>query len=172
MQNVLSTDDFIAGCRAIHERGGRIVFTNGCFDILHAGHVAYLEAAAALGDALVVGVNSDRSISELKGPARPIVPEADRAAIIGALRSVALVTIFDRQTPYELIQAIVPDVLVKGGDYDPDALDGPRYIVGSDVVRNNNGEVRVINLVEGRSTTSIISRVLAAYSTGEERSRH
>jgi D-beta-D-heptose 7-phosphate kinase/D-beta-D-heptose 1-phosphate adenosyltransferase len=160
---LLSNTDFIAACRELREQGRTIVFTNGCFDILHAGHVAYLEAAAALGDLLVVGINSDRSISALKGPSRPIVPEEDRAEVIAALRSVAMVTIFDEETPLALIQAIIPGVLVKGGDYDPEATDGPRYIVGSDVVREHDGEVRVINLVEGRSTTSIIARVLAAY---------
>jgi D-beta-D-heptose 7-phosphate kinase/D-beta-D-heptose 1-phosphate adenosyltransferase len=160
---LLSNTDFIAACRELREQGRTIVFTNGCFDILHAGHVAYLEAAAALGDLLVVGINSDRSIRALKGPSRPIVPEEDRAEVIAALRSVAMATIFDEDTPLDLIRAIIPGVIVKGGDYDPEATDGPRYIVGSDVVREHGGEVRVINLVEGRSTTSIIARVLAAY---------
>ena len=160
---LLSNTDFIDACRRLREQGRAVVFTNGCFDILHAGHVAYLEAAAALGDHLVVAINSDRSISALKGPSRPIVPEEDRAAVIAALRAVEMVTIFDQDTPLELIQGALPRVLVKGGDYDPEATAGPRYIVGSDVVRNHEGEVRVIDLVAGRSTTSIISRVLAAY---------
>lgn len=150
----------------------RIVFTNGCFDILHRGHVAYLEEAASLGDALVVGINSDASIQRLKGPTRPVVPEEDRAEIIAALRCVTFATIFSEDTPLDLIQAIVPDVLVKGGDYDPEATDGGSYIVGSDVVRTNGGEVRVINLIPGRSTTGIIERVLAAYGNEDERSRH
>ncbi|MBS1912105.1 MAG: D-glycero-beta-D-manno-heptose 1-phosphate adenylyltransferase [Bacteroidetes bacterium] len=161
MSSLLSRNDFIAACQALRENGERIVFTNGCFDILHRGHVTYLEAAAALGDALVVGVNSDASIRGLKGESRPIVPEEDRAAIIAALRSVRYVTIFEEETPLELIRAIHPDVLVKGGDYDPGATGGPRYIVGSDIVRHDGGQVHVINLVEGRSTTNIIERVLA-----------
>jgi rfaE bifunctional protein nucleotidyltransferase chain/domain len=161
---VLSRTECIQQCAALRAQGKRIVFTNGCFDILHRGHASYLEAAAELGDALVVGVNSDDSVRRLKGPDRPIVHEEDRAALVGALRAVALVTIFDEDTPFELIQAIVPDVLVKGGDYDPEATGGPRYIVGSDIVRSNGGEVRVINLVEGRSTTGIIERVVAGIS--------
>lgn len=140
-----------------------MVFTNGCFDILHRGHVEYLEAAASLGDALVVGINSDDSIRRLKGPLRPLVHEEDRAAIIAALRCVTFVTIFSEDTPLELIQQVVPGVLVKGGDYDPNALDGPRYIVGSDVVRANGGDVQVIDLVPGRSTTGVVERVLEAY---------
>ncbi len=141
------------------------MFTNGCFDILHAGHVTYLEAAAELGDVLVVGINSDASVSRLKGPRRPIVPEQDRAMIIGSLRAVDHVVIFGEQTPYELIVDVQPDVLVKGGDYDPEAIDGPRYIVGSDVVRARGGNVRSINLVEGRSTTDVVARILAAYGS-------
>lgn len=162
----LSRDELILKIRELRAGGARIVFTNGCFDILHSGHVAYLEMAAALGEALVVGVNSDASIQRLKGPRRPIVPEADRAHIIAALRAVAHVTIFSEDTPYELIQAILPDVLVKGGDYDVDAREGPRYIIGSDIVRAGGGEVQVIDLVEGRSTTNIIERVLDAYGSG------
>lgn len=150
---------FIEHCRALRSAGKRIVFTNGCFDILHRGHVEYLQAAAKLGDALVVGVNADASIRGLKGPSRPIVGEEDRASIIAALRAVEAVTIFDEETPFELIRSIVPDVLVKGGDYDPEATDGPRYIVGSDLVRQSGGAVRVINLVDGRSTTNIVQRI-------------
>jgi D-beta-D-heptose 7-phosphate kinase/D-beta-D-heptose 1-phosphate adenosyltransferase len=160
---ILPRHELADRCQELRALGKVIVFTNGCFDILHAGHVAYLEAAAALGDALVVGVNSDASIGRLKGPRRPIVPEQDRSRIIAALRSVYAVTIFDEETPLELIRMVVPDVLVKGGDYDPDAVDGPRYIVGSDIVRQNGGRVSVINLVEGRSTTNIIQHVLESY---------
>ncbi|MDB5034380.1 MAG: hldE [Chlorobi bacterium] len=124
-----------------------------------------------MGDALVIGINSDSSITGIKGPLRPILPEQDRAAIIAALRSVTLVTIFPEETPYELIRAIEPDVLVKGGDYDPDAVSGPRYIVGSDIVRLHDGQVRVIDIVEGRSTTNIIARVLAAHAPEDTGSR-
>lgn len=165
----LSRDELRRRCSELHEQGKRIVFTNGCFDILHAGHVTYLEAAAALGDLLVVGLNSDESVRRLKGPRRPIVPEEDRSLIIGALRAVDLVTIFSEETPHELIQAVQPDVLVKGGDYDPEATDGPRYIVGSDVVRARGGIVRVINLVEGRSTTDVVARIISAYTIETDR---
>ncbi len=169
---ILSREDCIRRCSELRASGKRIVFTNGCFDILHHGHVSYLEEAATFGDILVVGVNSDSSISRLKGPLRPVVPEDDRASIIAALRAVSIATIFSEDTPFELIQAIRPDVLIKGGDYDPEAADGPRYIVGSDVVRSAGGEVRVINLIAGRSTTGIIERVLAAYAGTAERARH
>ncbi len=163
--SLLSRDQLRSLSADLHAEGKRIVFTNGCFDILHAGHVTYLEAAAELGDVLVVGINSDASVSRLKGPRRPIVPEQDRAMIIGSLRAVDHVVIFGEQTPYELIVDVQPDVLVKGGDYDPEAIDGPRYIVGSDVVRARGGNVRSINLVEGRSTTDVVARILAAYGS-------
>ncbi len=156
----LSRDELIEACRNERRAGRSIVFTNGCFDILHAGHVDYLTAAAGLGDLLVVGVNSDASVRCLKGENRPIVPEQERASLIAALRAVAHVALFDEETPYELIAAIEPDVLVKGGDYDPDALDGSRYIVGSDIVRGGGGTVQVIDLTEGRSTTNIIARIV------------
>jgi rfaE bifunctional protein nucleotidyltransferase chain/domain len=150
-------------CRKLRSEGRSIGFTNGCFDILHAGHVTYLSEASALADVLIVGLNSDSSMRQIKGPQRPIVPEHDRATILVALRSVDYVVIFSDPTPIRLIQTILPDVLVKGGDYDPDAEDGPRYIVGSDIVRSRGGMVKVINLVEGRSTTDIVQNVLKAY---------
>ncbi len=171
LATVLSREECIERCRELRRSGKRIVFTNGCFDILHRGHVTYLEEAASLGDALVVGVNSDESIRRLKGPLRPVVPEEDRALLLASLRAVALVSIFPEDTPLELIQSIHPDVLVKGGDYDPSATDGGGYIVGSDVVRSSGGEVRVISLVPGRSTTGIIERVLAAYGERSKPSR-
>jgi D-beta-D-heptose 7-phosphate kinase/D-beta-D-heptose 1-phosphate adenosyltransferase len=129
-----------------------VVFTNGCFDALHPGHVEHLAQAKALGDVLVVGLNSDASVRRLKGAGRPLVPEADRAAVLAALSSVDAVTLFDQDTPLELISALLPDVLVKGGDYD---LDG---IVGREVVEEAGGEVRVLPLVEGYSTTGILNR--------------
>ncbi len=133
-------------------RDQRVVFTNGCFDALHPGHVEHLAQAKALGDVLVVGLNSDASVRRLKGVGRPLVPEADRAAVLAALRSVDAVTLFDQDTPLELISALLPDVLVKGGDYD---LDG---IVGREVVEEAGGEVRVLPFVEGYSTTGILNR--------------
>ena len=134
-------------------RDGTVVFTNGCFELLHRGHVEYLAQAKALGDVLVVGLNSDASVQRLRGAGRPLVAEADRAAVLVALRSVDAVTLFDEDTPLELISALLPDVLVKGGDYD---LDG---IVGRDAVEKAGGDVRVLPFVEGYSTTDILTRV-------------
>ena len=130
-----------------------VVFTNGRFDLLHPGHVEYLAQARALGDALVVGLNSDASVRRLNGAGRPLVPEAGRAAMLAGLRSVDAVTLFDEDTPLELIRALLPDVLVKGGDYD---LDG---IVGRDAVEKAGGDVRVLPFVEGYSTTRILNRL-------------
>ncbi len=119
------------------------MFTNGCFDLLHRGHIEHLAQARALGDVLVVGLNSDASVRRLKGTGRPLVAEGDRAAVLAALRSVDAVTLFDEDTPLELISTLLPDVLVKGGDYD---LDG---IVGRETVEKAGGEVRVLPFVEG-----------------------
>lgn len=130
----------------------RIVFTNGVFDILHAGHTTYLDAARALGDVLIVGLNSDASVKRLKGPERPINTESDRATVLEALRSVDYVVLFEQDTPLELITMIVPDVLVKGGDYTR------QTIIGADVVEQHGGRVVTIPLVEGRSTTNVINR--------------
>ncbi|MCH2198522.1 MAG: D-glycero-beta-D-manno-heptose 1-phosphate adenylyltransferase [Flavobacteriales bacterium] len=157
-----SLEKFLDSCR---ESGKKIVFTNGVFDILHVGHVTYLEKAAEHGDVLIVGVNDDDSVRRLnKGPERPINPEDARAKIIASLKSVDHAVIFGEDTPYELIQLIQPDVLVKGGDYDPDCTDGSdkRYMVGSDVVRAKGGTVASIPLVEGFSTTGIVSKMRAA----------
>lgn len=130
----------------------RVVFTNGVFDILHAGHVTYLEEARALGDVLVVGLNSDESVRRLKGPSRPINTQEDRARVLSALRCVDHVIVFEDDTPLAVITALIPDVLVKGGDYTRDT------VVGADVVEQHGGSVVIIPLLEGRSTTSIIAR--------------
>ncbi len=135
-----------------HE-GQRIVFTNGCFDIIHMGHVTYLNKAANLGDLLIVGLNSDESVKRLKGDSRPINGERDRAGVLAALRSVDYVVVFEEDTPEKLIEAITPNVLVKGGDYVGNT------IVGADYVRHNGGVVVTIPLVEGKSTTSIINEM-------------
>ena len=134
-------------------RERKVVFTNGCFELLHPGHVEYLTQARALGDVLVVGLNSDASVRRLKGAGRPLVDEADRAAVLAGLRSVDAVTLFDEDTPLELISALLPDVLVKGGDYDLDE------IVGREAVERAGGEVRVLPFVEGYSTTEIMTRL-------------
>jgi D-beta-D-heptose 7-phosphate kinase/D-beta-D-heptose 1-phosphate adenosyltransferase len=135
-------------------RGRRVVFTNGCFDILHAGHLASLEEARGFGDILVVGLNSDASVRINKGPSRPINRQEHRAALLAGLSCVDAVVLFDEETPEDLIRRIEPDVLVKGGDYD--AL----TIAGSEFVRGRGGEVRIIPLVEGLSTTRILSAYL------------
>lgn len=134
-------------------RDERLVFTNGVFDLLHVGHVASLEVARGLGDRLVVGINSDDSTRRLKGPTRPYQPEGDRARLVAALRCVDAVTVFDEDTPEALIEALLPDVLVKGADYEG------REVVGADVVRAAGGEVRLVEMVGGRSTTDIAARI-------------
>ena len=134
-------------------RDERVVFTNGCFDILHRGHVEYLYAARTLGDRLVIGVNTDDSVARLKGPSRPIVPLDDRLYVLAGLGCVDAVTPFDEDTPRALIADLLPDVLVKGGDYEPD------QVVGAREVRAAGGEVVILPFVEGRSTTGIIRRL-------------
>jgi len=154
----------VARMREIRDRmvaeGERLVFTNGCFDILHPGHVRYLQFARDQGDALVVGLNSDASVRRGKGPKRPINTEEDRAEVLLGLRSVDYVVVFDEDEPRDLIAAVLPQVLVKGKDW-------AHYVSGRDVVEANGGEVVLADLVEGRSTTSTIERVLDAY--GEDR---
>ena len=133
--------------------GERVVFANGCFDLVHAGHIELLTSAAAEGDRLIVGLNSDASVRRLKGPTRPIQTEADRARIVGALRAVDLVVLFDEDTPLALIDAICPDVLVKGADYTEDK------VVGGDLVKSRGGRVALVPLVVGRSSTTIVERM-------------
>ncbi len=150
---LISRDHIEAYCEILRAGSRRIVFTNGCFDILHAGHVRYLAAARAEGDVLIVGLNSDDSVRRLKGPSRPVNPEADRAEVLGALRAVDAVTIFDEPTAAELIALVKPAVYVKGGDYTLETL--PEAAV----VQRYGGRVAFIDLVEGRSTTKIIDRI-------------
>ncbi|MEM1107656.1 MAG: D-glycero-beta-D-manno-heptose 1-phosphate adenylyltransferase [Planctomycetota bacterium] len=138
---------------AYRKQGRSIVFTNGCFDILHAGHVAYLRAAAAHGDLLVVGLNSDTSIKRLKGDGRPVNHEADRVMVLSELQSIDYIVVFDEDTPLHLIETIKPDVLAKGADYTRET------VVGHEVVEANGGRVELIDLVEGRSTTNIIRKL-------------
>lgn len=136
------------------ERNERIVFTNGCFDILHVGHVRYLQQARSLGDVLVVGLNSDQSVFRLKGQGRPIVPERERGEVLLALKVVDYVLMFDEDTPLELIKKVKPDCLVKGGDWPVEK------IVGSDFVQAIGGETVSLPYVEGSSTTNIVQRIL------------
>lgn len=143
----------------LRAEGKRIVFTNGCFDILHVGHLRYLQAARALGDALVVGVNSDAGVRRLKGPGRPIVPEEERAELLAGLACVDYVTLFGEPLPNETIEALRPHIHVKGGDYTAEAL--PE----AETVRACGGEVVILPLVPGRSTTWILERIAGSPET-------
>ena len=131
----------------------KIVFTNGCFDILHVGHIKYLQEARSLGDYLVLALNSDSSVKVLKGPERPLQNENDRAEILAALECVSFVTLFSEPTPLEIIKAVRPDILVKGGDWPVDK------IVGHDSVKARGGQTRSLKFIEGRSTTSILEKI-------------
>ena len=157
MAKVLAVLKLAALRRSLRRQGKKVVFTNGTFDIVHRGHVEYLQAARKLGDVLIVGLNTDASIRRIKGKDRPINKNADRAAVLSALGCVDYVCLFGDDTPYRLIQALVPDVLVKGADWKIGK------IVGSDVVEKHGGVVKTIRLTRGRSTTNTIERVLKAY---------
>ncbi len=139
--------------RKLRADGRTIVFTNGVFDLIHVGHLRYLQRARALGDSLIVGLNSDRSVRGIKGPDRPITPEDERAEIVGALSCVDAVVIFDEETPHPLIAALQPDVLVKGADWPADA------IVGRDVVEARGGRVVRVPVEAGHSTSALIERI-------------
>lgn len=136
-----------------------IVFTNGCFDVLHAGHVTYLQKAAKLGDILIIGLNSDISVKGLKGDKRPICGEEERALLLSALQSVSYVVLFDEETPYNLIKEIVPHILAKGGDYKEEE------IAGVDIVKGAGGKVELVEFVQGKSTTNIISKIIECYGS-------
>jgi D-glycero-beta-D-manno-heptose 1-phosphate adenylyltransferase len=149
----VTTAEATALVARLRAAGRAIVFTNGVFDLLHPGHVRYLQQARALGDALVVGVNSDRSVRAIKGPSRPINPEDERAEVVSALACVDAVVVFDADTPYDLIAALQPDILVKGADWAADA------IVGRDIVEARGGKVVRIPVEAGYATTAIIDRI-------------
>jgi len=153
---VLTDDQAVALVAKLRAEGRTVVFTNGVFDLLHPGHVRYLQAARAEGDALIVGVNSDRSTRAIKGPARPVVPQEERAEVLAALASVDAVVIFDEETPDEIIRRLQPDVLVKGADWPADR------IVGRDIVEARGGRVVRVPVIAGQSTTSILGRVRGA----------
>jgi D-glycero-beta-D-manno-heptose 1-phosphate adenylyltransferase len=150
---ILSLPQAIAQAAQWQADGQQIVFTNGCFDIVHLGHIDYLEKARALGDRLVLGLNTDASVSRIKGPLRPVVNEYARSRMMAAIQFVDLVVLFDEPTPKELIEAIRPNILVKGDDYTV------ATIVGADFVLANGGRVETIPLVPGYSTTSLIERI-------------
>jgi rfaE bifunctional protein nucleotidyltransferase chain/domain len=146
---------------ALREAGRVLVFTNGCFDLLHAGHVQYLAAARALGNALLVGLNSDSSARLLKGPNRPLVGQADRAAVLLALRAVDAVVIFDEPTASTLLDLVRPALYVKGGDYALAGVSGGVLLPEEPVVRGYGGEIRLLPYLEGRSTSALIARIKA-----------
>ncbi|HTY38422.1 MAG TPA: D-glycero-beta-D-manno-heptose 1-phosphate adenylyltransferase [Bacteroidota bacterium] len=156
---VLKLEELVQVRRRLKSEGKQVVFTNGCFDILHRGHVDYLSKAKAQGDVLVVGLNTDKSVQRLKGPTRPVVEEDDRAAVIASLAVVDYVCLFDEDTPYELIKAVVPDILVKGADW------SVNDIVGKDVVEASGGSVRTIEFLPNRSTSNIIKKIAQSLQT-------
>ena len=153
MGEILSWGQAADRRRRLAEAGQKLVFTNGCFDLLHPGHLRYLAEARTWGDFLLVGLNSDRSVQVLKGPARPILAEAVRAEMLAGLAAVDAVTVFDQETPLELITLLEPDVLVKGGDWPPDRM------VGAGVVSRRGGLVKSLALAEGFSTTGLIELI-------------
>lgn len=152
MGQVRNFDNIESSLASLRAQGKKIVFTNGCFDLLHVGHVRYLQEARSLGDALVVGVNSDDSVKRLKGPTRPVQNESDRAEILAALAAVDFTVIFTEDTPEKLIQTVRPDILVKGGDWKID------QIVGAPFVMSYGGQVMSLQFVDGKSTTKIIEK--------------
>ncbi|HAO92655.1 MAG: glycerol-3-phosphate cytidylyltransferase [Deltaproteobacteria bacterium GWC2_56_8] len=138
----------------LRKKRRKVVFTNGCFDIIHAGHVRYLSKARSLGDVLVLGLNSDSSVHSIKGPTRPIVPEGERAEVLSALSCIDYIVLFSDPTPLKLIEAIEPDILAKGADW------AAKDIVGGEAVRRAGGRIARVTLVKGKSTTNIIKRIL------------
>ncbi len=151
---VVSQCEALEKVRVWQASGKKVVFSNGCFDILHAGHVEYLAAARELGDVLLIGLNSDASVRRLKGPSRPVCCEADRATVLSALEVVDAVTLFDEDTPEELINLLLPDILVKGADWAVEQIAGARAVL------ERGGAVLTIPLLEGRSTSSIIEKII------------
>ena len=137
----------------LKSQGKRIIFTNGCFDILHLGHVSYLKQAKELGDILVLALNTDDSVKKLKGDSRPINNQQDRALVINELKSIDYVTFFSEDTPYNIIKTLKPNIIAKGGDYSPE------QVVGKDIVERYGGKVEIIPFVEGKSTTNIVNRM-------------
>lgn len=154
---ILTRQELVNVLEPLRQQGNRIVLTNGCFDILHVGHARYLELARTLGDLLVVGVNTDSSIHEFKGPNRPIVPENERAEMLAFLGCVDYVTLFDERLPNALVEAVKPAFHVKAGDYTPEQM--PE----TPIVRANGGEVVILPYLQGHSTTGIIERVVDVY---------
>ena len=157
LSKIKSCGELATLLRSLRAGGKVVVFTNGCFDLLHAGHVRYLAEARREGDILVVGLNSDRSVRDIKGDTRPILRESERAEVLAGLAAVNYIVLFDEPDPLRLITALAPDVLVKGGDWPEEA------IIGAQVVRNRGGRVVRIPVLEGASTSAIIARILERY---------
>jgi D-beta-D-heptose 7-phosphate kinase/D-beta-D-heptose 1-phosphate adenosyltransferase len=156
-QKIKGREELLKITQDLKIKGKRIVFTNGCFDLLHIGHIRYLEEAKTLGDVLIVGVNSNSSVRKLKGPERPILPVEERTEILSGLGCVDYITIFDELDPLNLISSLQPDVLVKGGDWTKE------QVVGSEVVERSGGEVVIIPFVQGASTSNQIEIILKRY---------
>ncbi len=158
MSALKSREEILAIRKELKASGKNVVFTNGCFDILHAGHVDYLTKAKSSGDVLIIGLNSDASVRRIKGEKRPIVPQEERGFLLSSLKAVDYVTLFEEDTPFEIISALIPDVLIKGADWPLDK------IVGRDVVEANGGKVQTIEFVNPSSTTNIIQTIIERYS--------
>ncbi len=161
MKKIYPRNELKAEVDRLKREGKKVIFTNGCFDILHAGHTRYLREAKKLGDVLILALNSDSSVRSIKGEKRPVVPETERAEVVASLASVDYVTIFGELTPLELIEYLQPDVIVKGGDW------AEKDIVGAEAVRKWGGRVAIMPEIEGASTTNVIEKVLQVYGTGE-----
>ncbi|MBN1545155.1 MAG: D-glycero-beta-D-manno-heptose 1-phosphate adenylyltransferase [Syntrophaceae bacterium] len=159
MGKILSRNALKTEIDALHRQGKKIAFTNGCFDILHVGHVRYLQEARKQGDVLILALNSDRSVRSIKGEKRPIVPEGERADVMAALTCIDYVTIFDEETPLALILLIKPDVLIKGGDW------AEENVVGREEVQSWGGSVAIIPEIKGASTTNIIEKIRTVYGS-------
>ena len=157
MQKIFSEEQLVGQLARIRRQGKRIVFTNGCFDLIHVGHVSTLAQAKTFGDILVVGINTDASVKRLKGDKRPILDQTSRLLLLAALEVVDYVTTFEEDTPLALIRTLQPDILVKGGDWKPEA------VVGKEVVEHTGGRVIVVRYQAGFSTTNLIERILAAH---------
>lgn len=157
MNAILSQEELIKIREQLAAQNKKVVFTNGCFDIIHAGHIDYLIKAKQLGDILIVAVNSDESVRRIKGEKRPILKQEERTFIVSNLKPVDYVTVFEEDTPYEIIKKLVPDILVKGADWSKDK------IVGADIVENNGGTVETIEFVNIQSTSNIINTILDRY---------
>ena len=159
MNKILSKDDLKKAVEKQKKEGKRIVLTNGCFDILHAGHARYLNEAKKLGDILVLAINSDASVQSIKGKQRPLIPQNERAYVVASLKAVDYVTIFDEDTPLHLIEYLRPHILVKGGDWTEET------VVGGNLVKEWGGKVIIMPQLKGISTTNIIKKIMKAYKT-------